>query len=57
MDQYTMTEQAYKNGYNQALKDIVEQLKAHKIKPEFPWDDFFVTETTINEIAKKLLKR
>ena len=27
MDQYTMTEQAYKNGYNAALKELSAKIK------------------------------
>jgi len=38
------------------IKDFEERLLAIKIKPEFPWDDFFVTEDMINSVAKDMIK-
>ena len=37
-----------------AIKEYAERLLATKIKPEFPWDDFFVTETAINDLVKEM---
>lgn len=37
-----------------AIKEFAEKLLATKIKPEFPWDDFFVTETAINDLVKEI---
>lgn len=38
----------------EAIKEFAERLKALKIKPEFPWDDFYVTETTIDNLVKEM---
>ena len=39
---------------NKAIKEFAEKLKALKIKPEFPWDDFFVTENAIDDLVKQI---
>ena len=49
-------EQAYKNAKTEAIKDFAERLKALKIKPEFPWDDFTVTESAIDELVKEMIE-
>ena len=38
------------------IQEFVEKLKAAKIKPEFPWDDFYVTESAIDDIAKEMME-
>lgn len=39
---------------DEAIKKFAERLKEQKIKPEFPWDDFYVTETTIDNLVKEM---
>lgn len=38
----------------EAITEFAERLKANLIKPEFPWDDFYITECQIDQIAKEL---
>lgn len=40
----------------ETIKDFEEKLLALKIKPEFPWDDFYVTESMIKELAKEMIE-
>lgn len=40
----------------EARNEFAERLKANKIKPEFPWDDFYVTETMIDDLVKEMEK-
>jgi FtsZ-binding cell division protein ZapB len=42
-------------GIEEAIKYFAERLKAQRIKPEFPWDDFVVTEGTIDEVLKEMV--
>ena len=37
MDEYTMTEQAYKNGYEQGLKDAAKEGKWEAINKDGSW--------------------
>jgi hypothetical protein len=37
----------------EAVKEFAERLKKDKIKPEFPWDDFTVTEGMIDDLVKE----
>ncbi len=37
-----------------AIKEFAERLKASKIKPEFPWEDFYVTEGMIDDLVKEM---
>lgn len=37
-----------------AIKEVFEKLKAIKVKPEFPWDDFYVTESMLEEVEKEM---
>ena len=37
----------------EAVKEFAERLKAQRIKPEFPWDDFTVTEGMIDDLVKE----
>lgn len=41
----------------EAIKEFTERLKDLKIKPEFPWDDFYVTETAIDNLVKEMTER
>lgn len=38
------------------VRMMQERLKEKRVKPEFPWDDFFITETDIDQVAKELLE-
>lgn len=38
----------------EAIKEFAQRLIASKIKPEFPWDDFFVTEGAIDTLVKEM---
>ena len=38
----------------EGIKDFAKRLKATKIKPEFPWEDFYVTESTIDNLVKEM---
>jgi hypothetical protein len=40
----------------ETIKDFEEKLLALKIKPEFPWDDFYVTESMIKELVKEMIE-
>ena len=44
----------YKECMVSAIKEFAERLLANKEKPEFPWDDFYVTETAITDFVKEL---
>lgn len=37
-----------------AIKEFAERLKTHIIRPEFPWDDFYVNESDIDNLVKEL---
>ena len=39
---------------NEVIREFAERLKALKIKPEFPWDDFVVTEGAIDALVKEM---
>ena len=38
----------------EAIKEFAERLLELKIKPEFPWDDFYVTEYAIKDLVKEM---
>jgi hypothetical protein len=38
----------------EAIKEFAKRLKKEKIKPEFPWDSFFVTEEAIDNLVKEM---
>lgn len=42
------------NAKSEAIKEFAQRLKTLKIKPEFPWDDFFVTEEMIDTLVKEM---
>lgn len=67
MDQCTMTEQAYKNGYNAALKELSDKIKAQNVNDfmdswyesadicyEFNQEVF---EAVIDELVAQMIKR
>lgn len=39
---------------SEAIKEFAERLKKERIKPEFPWDSFFVTEEAIDNLVKEM---
>jgi regulator of RNase E activity RraB len=40
----------------EVINEFVERLLSLKIKPEFPWDDFYVTESAINSVKKEMME-
>lgn len=46
----------YEKGYSDGIRAFAERLKNHRIKPEFPWDDFYVTEGYIDHLVNEMLK-
>ena len=46
----------YEKGYLDGIRAFAERLKNHRIKPEFPWDDFYVTEGYIDHLVNEMLK-
>lgn len=48
MDKYMATEQAYKNGYNRALKEFAERLKLEKFEINDIYENiFYAVETDV----------
>lgn len=43
------------NAKTEAINEFAERLKEKRIKPEYPWDDFFVTEGIIDEVLKEMV--
>lgn len=41
----------------EAIKEFAKRLKKYLIKPEYPWDDFFVCENTIDWLADEMTKK
>ena len=46
----TDARQIYKDG----ARDFANRLKGKVQKPEFPWEDFFVCESDIDEVLKEM---
>lgn len=46
----TDARQIYKDG----MRDFAQKLKTKKQKPEYPWEDFFVDESDIDELLKEM---
>ena len=42
------------NAKAEAITEFAERLKANLIKPEYPWDCFYVTDEQIDKIAKEI---
>ena len=42
--------QIYKDG----ARDFAQKLKEKKQKPEYPWEDFFVDDSDIDELLKEM---
>lgn len=38
------------------IKEFAERLKEYKIKPEYPWDDFYVTENMIDSLVNEMTR-
>jgi len=47
-------EKDFEKYYGEIIKEFSDRLKESKVKPEFPWDDFFVTESTIDDLVKEM---
>ena len=45
------TKQIYKDG----MKDFALNLKSRVQKPEYPWEDFFICESDIDEVLKEMV--
>lgn len=45
------------NVKEKVINEFSEKLLALKIKPEFPWDDFYVTEDAIHSIKKEMMEK
>ena len=43
-----------KTAKSKAIKEFAERLKELKIRPEFPWDDYYVNEGTIDNLVKEM---
>ena len=57
MDKYTACELAYKNGYNNALKEFTEKLKSiSKFLPLAALPDNFVVISDIDNVLKEMIK-
>lgn len=50
---YKQYNKQLKHDMSKAVKKFAERLKEFRIKPEFPWDDFVVTENTIDNLVKE----
>lgn len=35
-------------------REVIDRLKEYLTKPEFPWDDYYVTESVINHLLKEM---
>ena len=46
----TDARQIYKDG----MKDFATRLKLRVQKPEYPWEDFFICESDIDELLKEM---
>ena len=44
----------YGNLRMELAREIIDRLKEYLIKPEFPWDDYYVTESVINHLLKEM---
>lgn len=44
----------YGNLKSEIIREFADRLKTEKIKPEFPWDDFYVTESAIDDLVKEM---
>lgn len=42
------------NARKEAVEEFAERLKEYKQKPEFPWDDWFVVESVIDNLVKEM---
>ena len=39
---------------SEAIKEVFAKLRANEIKPEFPWNDFYITDSQLEEIVKEM---
>ena len=42
------------NAKYEAIKEFAERLKELKIKPEYPWDDYYINENAIDNLVKQM---
>ena len=38
----------------EAIKEVFAKLRANEVKPEFPWVDFYITDSQIKEIEEEM---
>lgn len=43
--------QIYKDG----MRDFAKRLKSRVQKPEYPWEDFFICESDIDEVLSEMV--
>jgi hypothetical protein len=43
-----------KTAKAEAIKEVFAKLRANEVKPEFPWDDFYITDSQIKEIEEEM---
>lgn len=46
----TDARQIYKDG----AREFAQKLKTKRQKPEYPWEDFFICESDIDELLKEM---
>lgn len=51
---FTDRTEAIKKLKSEAIKEFAERLKEHYVKPEFPWDDFYVDEGVVDNLVKEM---
>lgn len=39
---------------SEAIKEFSERLKESKIKPEYPWDDYYINEGAIDNLVNEM---
>ena len=49
-----MLENDVQTAKAETIKEFAERLKMYIIKPEYPWEDFYVTEESIDNIVKEM---
>lgn len=54
MGQLRTAREELQTAKHEAVKEFAERLKNFKIKPDYPWDDYIVTESAIDNLVKEL---
>ena len=52
--QLRIAREKLKTAKSEAIKEFAERLKESKIKPEYPWDDYYINEGTIDALVKEM---